>query len=70
MSYFTSVLSDIVTMNNFLHYPSNLKSAIISNMNLKFLVFNIKVLFAIAFTVEHVKNLLQRDVSLNWKKYE
>ena len=42
LSYFISILSDIVAMTNFLHYPPTFKSAIISNMNLKFLVFNIE----------------------------
>ena len=50
-------------MTNFLHFPPTFKAAIVSEMNLKFLLFNIEDSFsARAFTVERVKSLLQRDL--------
>ena len=53
----------MVAMTNFLHFPPTFKAAIVSEMNLKFLLFNIEDSFsAMAFTVERVKSLLQRDL--------
>ena len=45
LSYFISILLDIVAMTNFLHFPPTFKSVIISDMNLKSLVFSVEEFF-------------------------
>ena len=45
LSYFISILLDIVAMTNFLHFPPTFKSVIISDMYLKSLVFSVEEFF-------------------------
>ena len=55
-------------MTNFFHFLPTFKSAIISNMNLKFLVFNIEDSSVMTSTVKAMKNLLQLDLVTELEK--
>ena len=69
LSYFIMIFSEMVAMINFLHFPPTFKSAIIINMNLKFLVFYIEDYFCVmSLKVERVKSLFNVTESPNRKK--
>ena len=67
MSYLIWILSDIVPMNNFLHYPPTFSHSFKHQSEIPRVQY-CRFFSAMAFTFEHVKSLLQRDLVIELEK--